>query len=55
MLIKKIYFLFLIIIPVIFMLIKHQYFYAGIWSGVGGIIIFLDTTKIGKRLKDLIF
>jgi len=55
MLIKKIYFLFLVIIPTIFMLINKQYFYAGIWSGVGGIIIFLETTKIGKKLKDLFF
>ena len=55
MVIKKIYFLLLIIAPIFIFLFKEQYLYAGIWIGIGGIIIFLETTKIGRKLKDLIF
>jgi hypothetical protein len=51
----RLYFILVIIIPIIYMLIKEQYLYAGIWVGVGSLILFLDKTKIGKQIRNIIF
>jgi hypothetical protein len=52
---KILYFILLIIIPIIYMLIKEQYLYAGIWSGIGCLILFLEKTKVGQKIRDIIF
>ena len=53
--IKHLYFLLIIIVPIIFMLIKQEYFYAGIWSGIGALIIFIEKNKRAKKLVDKLF
>ena len=53
--VKIIYFLCLIVIPIIFMLIKKEFFYAGIWSGIGGLIIFIEKNKKAREFVDKLF
>ena len=53
--IKIVYFVCLIIVPIIFMLLKQEYFYAGIWSGIGGLIIFIEKNKKAREFVDKIF
>jgi hypothetical protein len=52
---RKIYFILMIIVPAIVFLINSKYFYAGIWAGVGSLILFLEKTKIGNKIRDLLF
>jgi len=53
--IKKLYILFLVVIPIIVFLLKDKYLYAGIWSGAGFIIFIIEKTKIGKKIEEILF
>ena len=49
------YFILTIIIPIIIMLIHKAYLISTIWAIGGFIIILLENTKKGKKIKEILF
>ena len=52
---KILYFLLLIVIPIIVMFIKGYFIYAGIWGGIGLLIVIIEKTKLGKKIEEILF
>ena len=52
---KKLYIVFLIIIPLIVFLLKEKYLYAGIWFSIGVLIFILEKSEIGKKIEKILF
>lgn len=53
--IKIIYVILLIIIPLVVFLIKEKYLYAGVFAGIGMIIILIEKNKKIRELTEKIF
>ena len=49
------YFILLFIIPIIVMLINNAFLYAGIWIGCGSLILYLENTEKGKKIRNILF
>ncbi len=55
MFIKRLYIIFLVIIPMVFLILKGYFLYAGIFAGVGTIIFLFEKNKKIKELFDKFF
>ncbi len=55
MLIKRLYIIFLVIIPMVILILKGYFLYAGIFAGVGTIIFLFEKNKKIKELFDKFF
>ena len=49
------YFISLVIVPIIVMLVNNAFFCAGIWTGGGTLILYLENTEKGKEIIDKLF
>ncbi|WP_456470017.1 hypothetical protein [Caminibacter sp.] len=52
---KLIYFILLILVPIIVFLVHSEYLYAGIWFGIGGVILFLELSEKGRKIMEDFF